>query len=144
MSCARRSRCCRGELELAAKPGRSREELAEAVANAAEEAARLSRITDDLLTLASSDERQLTVRAEPTDLARLLGAAPSRPADGPRTAQVSVRLSVTPGLSALVDADRIRQAVDNLIDNALRFAPPRSRVDDLSDGNWARRDYCGR
>ena len=39
-----------GELELAAKPGRNREELAAAVAAAADEAARLSRITDDLLT----------------------------------------------------------------------------------------------
>ncbi len=61
-----------GELELAARPGRTRAELADAVASAADEAARLSRITDDLLTLASSDERQLTIRAEPTDLARLL------------------------------------------------------------------------
>ncbi len=119
----------RGELELAAKPGRTREELAEAVATAAEEAARLSRITDDLLTLASSDERQLTVRAEPTDLARLLRRSTEQASRRAEDAQVSVRLSVTPGLSALVDPDRIRQAVDNLIDNALRFAPPRSRVE---------------
>ncbi len=31
-------------------------------------------------------------------------------------------------LVATLDADRVRQAVDNLIDNALRFAPPGSRV----------------
>ena len=75
-----------GELELAARPGRSQAELAEAVANAADEAARLSRITDDLLTLASSDERQLDIRAEPADVGRLLARsveqARRRAADG--------------------------------------------------------------
>lgn len=32
------------------------------------------------------------------------------------------------GLTAVVDAGRIRQAVDNLADNALRFAPPGTQV----------------
>jgi two-component system OmpR family sensor kinase len=33
-----------------------------------------------------------------------------------------------PSLIAVVDAGRIRQAVDNLVDNALRFAPPGTQV----------------
>ena len=117
------------ELELAARPGRSAAELAEAVANAADEAARLSRITDDLLTLASSDERQLTIRAEPTDVASLLARSTEQAARRAADREVTVRPTAPPGLSALVDADRIRQAVDNLIDNALRFAPAGSQID---------------
>ena len=31
-------------------------------------------------------------------------------------------------LVAALDADRVRQAVDNLVDNALRFAPPGSQI----------------
>ena len=118
-----------GELELAGKPGRTREELAEAVANAAGEAARLSRITDDLLALASSDERQLTIRAEPTDLGRLLARSTDQAARRAAQGGVTFQVSAMPGLIALVDADRIRQAVDNLVDNALRFAPPGSQVE---------------
>jgi signal transduction histidine kinase len=119
-----------GELELASRPGRSQAELADAVASAAEEAARLSRITDDLLTLASSDERQLAIRAAPTPLAELLTRsceqAARRAADGGVTFAVSAD---PPDLTAQVDADRIRQAVDNLIENALRFAPRGTQVE---------------
>ena len=43
--------------------------------------------------------------------------------------EVTVRVSAPPGLIALVDPDRIRQAVDNLIDNALRFAPAGRQID---------------
>jgi two-component system, OmpR family, sensor kinase len=118
-----------GELELAGRPGRTREELAEAVANAAEEAARLSRITDDLLTLASSDERQLTIRAEPTDLVRLVTRSTEQAGRRAADSGVTFQISAVPGMMALVDADRIRQAVDNLIDNALRFAPAGSQIE---------------
>ncbi len=116
------------ELELAARPGRSRAELAEAVGNAAEEAGRLARITDDLLTLASSDERQLEIRAEPADVGGLLARSTEQARRRAAERGVTLRLSVPDGLTALIDADRVRQAADNLIDNALRFAPPGSDV----------------
>jgi len=117
------------ELELAGKPGRSRAELAEAVSGAAEEAARLARITDDLLLLARSDEDQLTVRPESTDMGQLLGRSAAQAAGRAAAAGVTLRLSCPPGLRAMVDPDRIRQAIDNLIDNALRFAPAGSQID---------------
>lgn len=123
------------ELELAARPGRSQAELAEAVANAAEEAARLSRITDDLLTLASSDERQLAIRTESADIGKLLARSIEQARRRAAEADVTIRLSSPPRLMALVDADRIRQAADNLIDNALRFAPPGSQIGVSASGN---------
>lgn len=117
-----------GELELAGKAGRSREELAAAVASAAAETARLTRITDDLLLLARGDEDRLTLRPEPTDIAALL--ARSAEVAGARAAAAGVSCVVTApsGLRALVDPGRIRQAVDNLVDNALRFAPPGTQI----------------
>ncbi len=118
-----------GELELAAKPGRSREELADAVAAAAEEAARLSRITDDLLLLARSDEDQLTIRTEPTDLTDLLSRSARQAAQRSAQAGVTCRVTVPPELIAQVDPARIRQAVDNLVDNSLRFAPTGTQIE---------------
>jgi two-component system OmpR family sensor kinase len=109
-----------GELELAARPGRDRQELTAAVRGAMAEAERLARLTDDLLLLARSDEDQLSPRPERTEIRSLLTRS-ARPAG-------SVRVDAPPGLVALVDADRIGQAVDNLVANALRFAPAGSVV----------------
>ena len=118
----------RAELELAGREGRTREELSSAVASAAEEAARLTRITDDLLLLARSDEESLTPRLEPTDIGLLLSRS-AEPA-GARAAEsaVACRVDAPDGLRALIDPDRIRQAVDNLVDNALRFAPAGTQI----------------
>jgi signal transduction histidine kinase len=118
----------RGELELAGRPGRTVEDLRRAVASAADEAARLNRLTDDLLLLARSDNDRMALRLGPTDIGALLekSAAHARPrAD---VAGVACRVDVPPGIAAHVDADRIRQAVDNLVDNALHFAPAGTQI----------------
>jgi signal transduction histidine kinase len=117
-----------GELELAGRPGRTKEELGTAVATAAEEAGRLTRITDDLLLLAKGDEDKLCLQLERTDIALLLGTSVKRAQSRAEAAGVTCQVSTVPGLMAVVDAGRIRQAVDNLVDNALRFAPRGSQV----------------
>jgi signal transduction histidine kinase len=113
----------RGELELADRPGRSREELAAAVRSAAAEADRLARITTDLLLLARSDDDRLSLQLTWTELRPLL--ARSAELAGPRLAEAGLtcRVDAPADLRARVDPDRIREAVDNLLDNALRFAP---------------------
>ena len=113
----------RGELELASRPGRSREELAGAVAHASEEAARLARITDQLLFLARADEDRVSPRRQPTDMGKLLTSSAQQAAGRAREAGVSCEVQAQAGLVADLDPDRIREAVDNLVDNAIRFAP---------------------
>lgn len=113
-----------GELELASKPGRSREELAAAVATAADEVTRLERITEDLLLLARGDEDRLVTYPAPTDIGALLTQSAGRAGGRAGAAGVVCRVDAPAGLVVTVDPDRIRQAVDNLIDNGLRFAPP--------------------
>jgi two-component system, OmpR family, sensor kinase len=112
-----------GELELAGRPGRTREELAAAVARAAEETARLARITEQLLLLARSDEDRMAPRLERTSMARLLARCAARAAARASAAGVTTEVTVPAGLAARVDPDRIGEAIDNLVDNALRFAP---------------------
>jgi two-component system, OmpR family, sensor kinase len=118
----------RGELELAAKPGRSAAELATAVRSSAEEADRLIRITDSLLLLARGDAGRLGLRRSETDLRDLFGRSVSAAGAGLAAAGVSCRIDVPPGTRGSVDPDRIRQAVDNLLGNALRFAPAGSVI----------------
>jgi two-component system OmpR family sensor kinase len=113
----------RGELELAGRPGRSREELAAAVEQASHEAARLARITEQLLFLARTDEDRIPPRLERTDISSLLTRSAEHAASRATAAGVSCQVDAPAGLAADVDPDRIREAIDNLTDNALRFAP---------------------
>ena len=112
-----------GELELAARPGRGQAELAAAVRSAGAEAERLARLTDDLLLLARSDEERFGLRLERTDIGALLGRSAELAGSRLAAAGVTGRVDVPPGTYADVDPDRIRRAVDNLVGNALRFAP---------------------
>jgi len=118
----------RGELELAAQPGRSPAELTAAVHTAAEEADRLARITSDLLVLARGDAGQLGLRLAGTDLRGLLGRSAAQAVPRLKTAGVTCRVDVPARVRAHVDPDRVRQAVDNLLANAARFAPAGSVI----------------
>jgi two-component system, OmpR family, sensor kinase len=117
-----------GELELAGQPGRSREELAAAVARAGEETARLARITEQLLFLARADEDRIAPRQQPADVRKLLAGSAAHAAGRAGAAGISCEVRAPAGLIADVDPDRIREAVDNLVDNALRFAPARTSI----------------
>jgi two-component system OmpR family sensor kinase len=118
----------RGELELASRPGRSIGELQEAVAVASEETERLGRLAEDLLLLAQRDESMLVLRRQATDPAIVLAQAVQAVRAKATRAQVTVSLDAPTPMVAEIDPDRLRQAVDNLLDNALRFAPAGSEV----------------
>jgi signal transduction histidine kinase len=119
----------RTELELAGRPDRSREELVDAVAHAAVEVDRLNRLADALLFLARLDEGSTTEDwpvAEPVEpVARAAVRAVAERAD---RSGVEVRVAVPPSTAVRCDPDRLRQALDNLLDNAVRAAPAGSRV----------------
>jgi len=117
------------ELELASQPGRSHDELVEAVGAAAEETGRVARLAEGLLLLAEIDEGHLAVRLEPTSL-RELGAA-SLEAFRPRAETQGVHLGLDAGEGSLVvdiDPFRMRQVLDNLLDNALAVSPRGSGI----------------
>jgi len=112
-----------GELELAGRPGRSRAELSAAVARASDEVARLARLTDQLLFLARSDEDRIALRRQRVSIRLLLTAGAEQAAGRANAAGVTCQVDAPAGLVANLDPDRIREAIDNLVDNALRFAP---------------------
>ena len=118
----------RAELELAARPGRSRAELAEAVAAAGLETERLIRLSENLLLLARAEGEQQFVRASPTPLHELLTAAARAANAGAADRSVSVEVDCPVELTALADPDRLRQGIDNLLDNALRHSPSGAQV----------------
>ncbi|MCE2531646.1 MAG: HAMP domain-containing histidine kinase [Acidimicrobiia bacterium] len=96
---------------------------------------RMSRVVDDLVTFARHETRpQHLTLVDIGDLARQ-GAAEF----GGYAANHDVRLACEPpsGLLALGDAGSLRQALANLLSNALRVAPPGSEVRVTAGGEGA-------
>lgn len=107
------------EVDLALKEPRSREELEAALRSIAQETERLRRLTQDLLVLARSDRGRLPVHRADVDVSSLLEEVVRGFEERAQQNGVDLTVTATHGL-AHVDADRVRQAVSNLVDNALR------------------------
>lgn len=117
----------RTELELIARERPTGPALQSAAGSAIEETERLSRLTDDLLLLARADDHQLALRQGRASASELLHQAGDRVRPQVAAAEIQVSVDV-PGDAYLdVDRDRIAQALDNLVANALRYA--RSHVE---------------
>jgi two-component system OmpR family sensor kinase len=112
----------RAELELAGRPGRDRAELVDAVTSAAGETDRLIRLAEDLLTLARADGSAGFLRVRPTDLADVTASAARAASAVGDLRDVDVVLDTPAHLEARVDPDRLRQALDNLLANAVRHS----------------------
>ena len=110
----------RTELELALRRKRPAEELEQALRSAAFETERLTRIAEDLLLLARSQEGGLPLQRRSVAVADLLAGVRGRFA--PRAAESGREIGVEDADGIRVDADplRLEQALDNLVENALR------------------------
>jgi len=108
----------KAEIELALADARDEERLRGALRSGGEEVDRLSRLADDLLSLARADDGRLPLRRERVaiePLARKVAAARSiSPGDRPVTVDAPV------GLRVEADPQRLEQALSNLVDNAIR------------------------
>jgi signal transduction histidine kinase len=93
-------------------------EVREALLAAADEADHLARLADDLLLLARTAEGRLAVRPERLDAAELLSDARARFTG--RASGRRIEVDVAAGTALVADPLRARQAVGNLVDNALR------------------------
>lgn len=113
----------RTEVQLALRGERDARELRAALESVGDETDRLSRLADDLLVLARSDQGRLPIRGEPLDAQELLEAAARRAhaAAGAAGRRVLAEHEAGDGAVALADPDRAAQALDNLVANALAY-----------------------
>src|SRR5207244_2972709 len=100
----------RTELEVALRRPRSRDELEAALRAAADDTERLTRLAEDLLLIARSDQGQLPIRREPVGAGALLRAAADR--FGAKAREQNRTIDVSPDGELVVDADpeRLEQA----------------------------------
>jgi two-component system OmpR family sensor kinase len=109
----------RAEVELALARPRSREELETGLRAVGEELDWMTRLSDDLLVLARADQGGMPLRPVPMRVGDILEECAIRYLEQARASGVELRVAADDGI-ATVDADRLRQAIGNLLDNALR------------------------
>jgi two-component system OmpR family sensor kinase len=111
----------RAELEGALRSGGHDPEVREALVAALEECDHLAQLAEDLLIVARAAEGALPLRREPIEVRPLLEGVRARFED--RAPERGRGISVDGGDGLRVEADelRLRQALGNLVDNALRY-----------------------
>lgn len=117
----------RGTVEVALRQPRSGEDYREALTIALGEAERLGRLVNDLLTLSRVDAKQLLLDLGACDLSEIAEESIAAHAALGMEKGVEVLLEGEPA-KVMGDAHRLREVADNLLGNALRYAPAGSAV----------------
>jgi heavy metal sensor kinase len=116
-----------GEVGLA-EP-RNEEEYREIIGSMLEEADRLTRLVESLLTLSRSDWNRLQLRREDTNLNALTEQVVHQLAILAEEKKQTVLLDMPPE-TVFVSMDSLifRQSITNLLDNAIKYSPPSSSI----------------
>jgi two-component system, OmpR family, sensor kinase len=116
------------ELELADRRGRTPEELRGALHSAREEVDRLSRLAEDLLVIARSDQGRLPIKRETVETSQVLARVRDRFSRRAAEQGREIVVDAPAGETAELDPFLIEQALGNLVDNALRHGDGEVRL----------------
>ncbi|MCS7171863.1 MAG: HAMP domain-containing histidine kinase [Armatimonadetes bacterium] len=100
----------------------------ERIATLHTQCALLARLISDLRDLSLAEAGRLQLQRTPTDLGDLAASCVEGLQPWAEERGVQVILEASPGLEVEVDPDRMRQVLQNLLHNAIRFTPPGGAV----------------
>ncbi len=118
----------RGEIEVALRRPRQPEEYARVLDSTLEEVMRLSRLTEDLLTLARSDAGVLTPQLAESDAVEIVTRTVERLLARAKEKDIELIMEGPDSTSALLDPGLLGQCAWNLVDNALKYVGPGGHV----------------
>jgi signal transduction histidine kinase len=118
----------RATAETALTSERTSDEYRHALADCLEEAERVIAILDALMDLAEAETGVMRLRAERLDLVALLRSVVDLYDDVAEDKGVGLRLDAPDQLFGILDPVRMRQAVANLVDNAVKYTPAGGHV----------------
>jgi signal transduction histidine kinase len=93
-----------------------------------EETQLLSRLVDDLRTLALAESGSLQLKREPTDLGLLIREVISAYATQAQEQEIKVELALDDIADVEIDPQRVHEVLSNLMSNALRYTPSQGVV----------------
>lgn len=108
--------------------GTSKESITAQIEHIRDATTRLTTMVDHLISDAMADAFDITIRREPVDIAALVSevAEANRPLAVNK--QQTIAVSAPPNMVTMCDTDRIREAIDNLISNAVKYSPIGGRI----------------
>ncbi|HTY59209.1 MAG TPA: ATP-binding protein, partial [Bacteroidota bacterium] len=118
----------KGESELALSKPLSPAESEQLASTYLQETSRLSRIVDDLLTLARVESGQMSLSRERVQLDRLLSDIHEDALILASGKQISVTMERNDAAQIIGDPARIRQLLRGLLSNAVRYTDPGGRI----------------
>lgn len=116
----------RTEIDLALRKERPAEELRQALREARTEVDRLALLAQQLLNLECMSPAQMSMGKG--DLAALVRESMMGLSSAAQAREVMLNADIPASLITVMDALSMRQAVDNVIGNAIKFAPSHSQV----------------
>jgi signal transduction histidine kinase len=84
---------------------------------------RLTSMVDHLISDAMADAFDITIRREPVDVAALVSDVAETNQPLAVNKQQTITVSAPPNIVTMCDTDRIREAIDNLVSNAIKYSP---------------------
>jgi signal transduction histidine kinase len=84
---------------------------------------RLTTMVDHLISDAMADAFDITIRREPVDIASLVQEVAEANQPLAVNKQQVIGVIAPPNIVTMCDTDRIREAIDNLISNAIKYSP---------------------
>jgi signal transduction histidine kinase len=80
-------------------------------------------MVDHLISDAMADAFDITIRREPVDVAALVAEVADSNLPSAINKQQAITVSAPPNMITMCDTDRIREAIDNLFSNAIKYSP---------------------
>ena len=118
----------RGTAELALQTANGNGVQGEALAECVEQADDVLKLLRALMEISEAEAGMLRLEKTPCDLAVLARSAVDLYSEVAEAKAVAVTADVTEALPVMADATRLRQAIANLVDNAVKYTPAGGRV----------------
>jgi signal transduction histidine kinase/CheY-like chemotaxis protein len=103
--------------------GASGENITTQIEHIRDAARRLTSMVDHLISDAMADAFDITIRREAVDVAALVGEVVEANQPLATNKQQTIEVAAPPHLATMCDTDRIREAIDNLVSNAIKYSP---------------------
>jgi signal transduction histidine kinase len=103
--------------------GASKESVTSQIDHIRDATRRLTSMVDHLISDAMADAFDITIRREPVDVAALVAEVADANQPLAINKQQTITVSAPPNVVTMCDTDRIREAIDNLVSNAIKYSP---------------------